>query len=144
MWILWQTDRNVDWDICGSYYLAGGTVEDSDNRRTAALNAVPNPFRDRTTISIEHEPPSGGSGVSVTGFQKKGIVLMIYDVSGRCVNSFSRPSVPSSGRESSPLIGGTLCWYGADRNGRTLPPGIYFARLRTTDGFITRKLVKIR
>ncbi len=50
-----------------------------------------------------------------------GAALEIFDVSGRLVSTRALPAVP-----------GTAVWDGRDRNGRSAPPGIYFARISGT------------
>ena len=37
----------------------------------------------------------------------------------------------------------TVAWDGCDRNGRPVPAGIHFDRLRTAEGSRTRKLIRI-
>ncbi|HEC78261.1 MAG TPA: T9SS type A sorting domain-containing protein [candidate division WOR-3 bacterium] len=58
--------------------------------------------------------------------------IRIYDAAGRLKKDFPRCSSRS------------LIWYGDDDSGRALAPGVYFIRVSTDTGEISRKVVKLR
>jgi hypothetical protein len=121
IWILWQTDRNVDWDICGSFYLAGGAAEEGLVTKPVACRSFPNPFRDQTTIYLSFVPNAENRE------------LRIYDPSGRLVRSFSLRNTLYAIR-----------WSGTDQSGRPVPPGVYFVRTDAGSGTIQEKIVRLR
>ena len=63
--------------------------------------------------------------------------LKIYDLSGRIVRSF-----PLLTSHSSLLT--SVTWDGRDKDGKPVPSGVYFARLKSGDKSLTGKLVLIR
>jgi len=83
-----------------------------------ALNAYPNPFNASVSIDIL------GAGPETS--------LEIFDINGRSVRSFE---VPNSGR---------ILWHGTDTDGRALPSGIYFARLKSGEEEIRTRLVLLK
>ena len=50
VWVLWQTDRNGDWDIYGSFIYVGSVEESDINTFTSYLSVFPNPFKEITDI----------------------------------------------------------------------------------------------
>ncbi len=110
IWVLWQTDRNGDWDIYGSWEYAGGIEESivNDNTFTNSLSVFPNPFRKITDIGYEMESE-----------QNSEVSLCIYDVSGRMVKSFNLQSAIFNLRPR-------VTWDGTDNRGNRLPQGVYF------------------
>ncbi len=89
------------------------------------LKVYPNPFAKLMTVSF-------GKALSA-----EGIVLKIYDVSGRSVKDFSH-TLPYA------LCPTHITWDGTDQFGRTLPAGVYFVRLEGDDYRISRKVVKLK
>jgi hypothetical protein len=85
---------------------------------------VPNPFNPRTEIAYEL-PVAGGL-----------VKLEIYDVRGRRVRTLV----------DGPVAGGThtAVWNGLADDGRALPTGLYFARLRADGKESTVKMVLLR
>jgi hypothetical protein len=84
------------------------------------LRAGPNPMRDATTL--RYALPSGYAGR-----------LEIFDVAGRTVNRFEAPATAES-----------IVWDGRDRNGSTVPHGVYFARLVSGRDVETVSLAVVR
>lgn len=91
-------------------------VSERGSDRIAGLSVAPNPFRSATRFS--------------KGQSAKGIELKIYDAAGRFIRSFALGPMPYA-----------LSWNGLDRDGRAVPPGVYF--VRTSDGRQV-KVVKIK
>ncbi len=123
IWLLWQTDRNTDWDIYGRYMYVGG-IEESytyDFKSRDALIVTPNPFRNKTDIRWQMEDER---------LKTEDISLKIYDASGKLVRNFSLPT--------------TVFWDGTDNSGLRLPEGVYFVRLENESEALTEKVVLIK
>jgi len=90
---------------------------------TAFAPAMPNPFQQRTTFMFS---------LSKAGRAD----LEVYSVDGRRVRT-----VTSGVREAGDY---RLEWNGADDQGRTLPAGVYYARLVTPQGRFTRVVTFLR
>lgn len=133
IWVLWQSDRNGEWDIYGSNMFVGGVEESNacDFKAAANLTIDPNPFREITTIKFQ--VPSTKSQTNIN-FQ---ISLKIYDVSGKLVRSFNLASDFLS-------LASTFFWNGTDINGKRLPQGVYFVRLENQSEALTEKVVLIK
>ena len=92
--------------------------------RILRLEAWPNPFRDYVTIW--YSAPPGRSDA----------MLAIYDVAGRLMKRFEIHSEDN--------VTGVLRWNGRDREGTRVPSGVYFCRLQTTRGYVSRKILLVR
>ncbi|MFH1314215.1 MAG: right-handed parallel beta-helix repeat-containing protein [Candidatus Eisenbacteria bacterium] len=90
------------------------------------LEVAPNPSQAECVISFDI---TGGAG-------RLPIDLKIYDVIGRHVRTILEGSHPA-GRYAAG-------WDGMDPEGHTLPPGVYFCRLRAGDSALTHKLVRTK
>ena len=90
---------------------------------TPFLSCSPNPFTSTVTISA-------------TFGSRSSHLIKVYDVAGRMVMSFSRPS--SSNTHVSVL------WNGTDVNGKPLRAGTYFVSLSSEDGQTTEKLILLK
>ena len=97
--------------------------ESVDVARARIGRATPTPF-------------SGSTEVSFTVPREGDVKLEVYDVAGRLVRRLVDGTV-SAGSHS-------VTWSGADANGRSVTPGIYFMRLETEHGARTRRVVLIR
>ena len=84
---------------------------------------APNPSRADVRMTLELPSPSG-------------VDAGIYDLAGRLVRSL----------HSGPLAAGShsLRWDGRDANGRSVPAGVYFARVETPLGIRSRSIVRER
>lgn len=99
-------------------------VDEPASRTSApSLASRPNPFSGTTTI--EYSLPQQGP-----------LCLAIVDARGRVVVRFSRDA------EGAPR--GSVSWDGRDSDGRSLPAGIYYARLEAPGVVESRKLVLSR
>ena len=92
-------------------------------KQGAGIMVIPNPFRSRTTLSLQGRGKSG--------------VLNIFDITGRLVKTFDH----IAGDGASVV---TINWSGMNNTGRPLPSGIYFAILSTSDATYTARLVLAR
>jgi hypothetical protein len=89
------------------------------NKPGIGISICPNPFRTVTNISIEH--------------RVEGMELLIYDISGRLVRSFTLSSMPHA-----------LCWNGTDQTGYALPAGVYFVEVKAGNITETKTLLLVR
>ncbi len=127
LWILWQSDRNIDWDIYGSTMCVNDIEEFDDLILSPANDLIitPNPFRQKTKINL------------CTGQMSKAAELKIYDATGSVIKNFPLPTTYS-------ILPTTVFWDGTDTKGERLPPGIYFVRLGNESEALTEKVVLIK
>ena len=117
----------TNWNESNGNYLFSNTtgIEEHDSKIIQAglfLDIYPNPFSKMTRISF---------------IGADGLVMKIYDISGRVVKEFSLPTAYS-------LVPTVLSWDGTDDNGQTLPAGIYLVELMTGDHSAYKKVVIAR
>ncbi|MDZ7370424.1 MAG: carbohydrate binding domain-containing protein [candidate division KSB1 bacterium] len=86
------------------------------------LQNYPNPFNPSTTIEFELD-------------RKAPIVLEVFDLLGRPLYRYA--AVKEAGHH-------TILWDGRSADGLPCPSGVYFYRLKTVDGSLTRKMNLIR
>jgi hypothetical protein len=128
-WTLNETSVNIQASLIAlAGYFAGGDDAagiEPPEPAAASLTALasPNPFARLTTLSFSL---SAGSEV----------LLTIHDVEGRLVRTLV------SGRRSAGPS--QAVWDGCDDNGRRVAPGVYVARLESSAGAASRKLVLVR
>ncbi len=108
-------------------YYDGGNVSavgngDVSSSRFELLANVPNPFNAHTDIRFD---------LAAAGSYE----LVIYDVSGRRVTTFS--GIGSSGLNM-------VSWDGRDDAGANVSSGVYYYRLQTEDGSASRKMVLVK
>jgi hypothetical protein len=90
---------------------------------TAITAIYPNPFNPRTTIAFALAEPGA-------------IELAVYDVRGQLVRIIDAGTWPAGRYEA--------IWDGADDDGRAVPTGMYFCRMKTATGSQTVKLMLTR
>ena len=83
----------------------------------------PNPFNPKTTIRFR--VPAAGS-----------VMLGIFDASGRQVLTIASGRMEAGDH--------TMTWNGSDVFGRPVPSGVYFAKLRTESGELSRRMVLMK
>jgi hypothetical protein len=96
----------------------------------ALQEAYPNPFsvaREQTRIVFN------------LGLERGEPQLSIYNLMGQQVASFDTRNGLQAGRGRQELT-----WNGRDANGRLLPAGVYFYRLRAGTQVATKKLILVR
>jgi hypothetical protein len=96
----------------------------------ALYDAYPNPFtasRERARIIFN------------LGLERGQPQLSIYNLMGQEVAAFTSANGLNPGRGRQELL-----WNGRDRNGRLLPAGVYFYRLRAGAQVATKKLILVR
>jgi hypothetical protein len=84
----------------------------------------PNPFRDAVEVAFN------------LGLASR-VDLAVYDIMGREVTVVARGASLGAGPQS-------LGWDGRDARGRSMGAGVYFLRLRTGIGGVTRAVVRVR
>ncbi len=94
--------------------------------RTGFLTANPNPLHSSAELSFRLSTQAAAGPVQ----------LELLDANGRVIRSLLDGRT-TAGAE-------TAVWDGRDAAGRTVPSGIYFARLKSIDGESTAKLVMLR
>ena len=87
-----------------------------------AANA-PNPFRASTVVRFE---------VNEAGVTD----LAVFDISGRLVKHLLHRSLPTGSHDT--------VWDGTDDQGRRLQGGVYFSRLETRSGTVSRRMLIVR
>jgi len=121
-WPLFHHDSRRTGEVNNVVWVPVGLPDGAGNVGPALAASYPNPFRARTTLSFTLDE---GHTESVS--------LSVYDVRGRLIRTLH--DAPAGAGEYS------FTWDGADQAGRRLGAGIYFYRLRTSQGAFTRKLV---
>lgn len=89
----------------------------------ALSHSIPNPCKDRTSISFAIP-------------RKSHVTLSIYNAAGQLVNTLVNGQQEPGFR--------TVVWNGQDRNHRTVAQGVYFYRLTADNYTATRKLLVVR
>ncbi|MRR09853.1 T9SS type A sorting domain-containing protein, partial [bacterium] len=83
----------------------------------------PNPARG--PVRLGYELAAAGS-----------VRLAVYSVAGQLVATLADGNAAAGRHEAA--------WNGTDRAGRTMPSGVYFARLATAGGTLTQRLIVLR
>jgi len=100
------------------------TGVDVDLRWKLALDAPwPNPAAGSVTFRLRATPESR-------------VQLDVFDVHGRRVHGWEGPA-PAAGSRS-------LAWNLRDLNGNEVQSGVYFVRLRSAEGSVVRRFVRVR
>jgi len=102
---------------------ANATAVQAPPQATPGLRLFPNPFSRH--VSIEYDVRQGGT-----------VEVAIFDVQGRRVRTFTPRE---SGRGTQ-----TIKWDGRASDGTLVATGIYFARLKSADYSVAKKLVFIK
>ncbi len=101
-----------------------GTNDQTNNiSYPVQIKNFPNPFRDQTSISIKLEKSTSA-------------LLEIFDIKGRLLNCLANNTL-NSGTHN-------ITWNGTDKNGKKLPSGVYFTRLKTENSSVTKKILIIK
>lgn len=103
-------------------------VEENTKNLPLSFNISPNPFTTSTIIKF-FTPNFNPLQADLT--------LSIYDASGKLVKSFSPIPNPHS-------LTNNLTWDGSDNSGNKLTNGIYFAKLKSGNLNLTKKITLIR
>ncbi len=116
--VVMSGDKTVTADFFATAGVVGGAPQ-----VTLLMPARPNPSRRSATLVFS--VARGGR-----------VELAIYSVNGRQVRALvDGPREPGEYRTT---------WDGRDDGGNPMPSGVYFARLRTTDRFMTRSITYLR
>jgi hypothetical protein len=113
------------WDTLFTVSAAPATADIDPEPGRPRLGAPhPSPFRDH--VDLAYTLPAAG-----------GVELAIFEVTGRRVRTLVSDPWSSPGPH-------TATWDGRDDQGRPVPAGVLFARLRTPSGIARTTLVRIR
>jgi len=88
----------------------------------ASISAYPNPFNPATTI--DWRLPESGP-----------LEMSIFDLRGRLIDVLLNVEDAAAA--------GSVRWNGTDGNGRSVPSGVYFVRMRGADGVLARRIVTL-
>jgi hypothetical protein len=121
-WVLWQTNRNGNSDIYGSYNYAPSEVMENISKGESQIEMTPNPFHDRIMISL-------GKNIQPPG------IIRIYDAAGKAVKNIP---LPVSGVKT-PII---MTWDGTTDDGNAASPGIYFVLIKSNEIACPVKIIK--
>jgi hypothetical protein len=106
------------------YGVADVPPEGVEPATALGLRSAPNPFRG--SANIEFALPGSGP-----------VELTVFDVAGRRIRELLTEGAPrSAGRH-------TIAWDGRDERGQPVADGVYFVRLRTPQGNLTRSLLRL-
>ncbi|MFA5032095.1 MAG: kelch repeat-containing protein [bacterium] len=123
---LWSIVNGIP---CKWYKQCAG-IEDKSNLdfgfRNAELTAKPNPFVNKTVVSISLAVADGNVG--------QGFSLAIYDIAGKLVKTLSPIN-------DSRLTNNEIKWDGKDNKGKNVRQGIYFVRNKSKGSL---KLIKLK
>ncbi|MGB9721104.1 MAG: T9SS type A sorting domain-containing protein [bacterium] len=126
VWVLWQSDRDGDWDIYGSFIYCGG-IEDTKTKNLKQQNQVltvyPNPFTDALSIRFKGMRP------------EERIALQIYDITGKLIRQWNRQAIDKTD---------IVVWNVQNKSCHKIPAGIYFIKLDCDDESFIQSVVKIR
>jgi hypothetical protein len=124
---VWEYHHGVNIPRSERYWTECAAVDDAG--RPVGRNLL-------RSVSGQPNPSKGSAWLSFELVEASRVELDIFDVTGRCVAAFaSRDS--RAGRHR-------LGWDGRDFDGRELPSGIYFARVRAAQETVVRKIVIAR
>ncbi len=99
-------------------------VPESRRKHAAIATAVPNPFREATTVIFELPDASPAA-------------LDVYDAAGRKVRALLAETERGPGRHA-------VTWDGRNTDGDAAAAGVYFLRLRASGSDAARRIVKLR
>jgi hypothetical protein len=102
-----------------------GIAEDDRTADDLKILLCPNPFRKQINISFGKE------------LSAKGMVLRIYDVSGRVIKNLELPTPYS-------LLPTSVSWSGTNDLGKKVAAGVYFIRLETEGFHAIEKVIFLR
>ena len=114
---------NEDHEVVGATGVEDGDPALAIPARFELAPGVPNPFNPATLIRFDTTRPSN-------------VRLTIHDVAGRTVATLVDGFLAAGRHEHT--------WRGCDDSGRSLPSGVYFSRIDSGEGVMTRKLTLVR
>jgi hypothetical protein len=120
-------DNDYGWGIVQAWDASNAPVGVPAGEPIAAgarLLVSPNPSTNMCVIRYALSGPSAPA------------VVEIFDASGRAVRTLVAERTPSGV--------GAVEWDGRDEAGRLSPTGVYFARLETTSGAVSSRIVRVR
>ena len=114
---------NADHEVEGVSAVDPGDPVVALPEKFALAQAAPNPFNPMTLIRFDTTKPSQ-------------VRLTILDIAGRVVATLVNEQMAAGKYERT--------WRGCDDRGRAMPSGVYFSRIESDEGVMTRKLTLVR
>lgn len=114
---------NEGHELVGATSVGDGDQVPEIPARFELAQGVPNPFNPATLIRFDTTRPSH-------------VRLTIHDVAGRTVATLVDGFLAAGRHQHT--------WRGCDDSGRSLPSGVYFSRIESAEGTMTRKLALVR
>lgn len=105
------------------YYTEGTAAHDVTAATRPSLSIYPNPFNPRALVNFDL--PMAGA-----------VQLKVYDARGRLVNTLVNGTLNAGSHQ--------VQWNGTDTHGKTMPSGVYFARLHTVKGNVSHKMLMLK
>ncbi|MEX6690852.1 FlgD immunoglobulin-like domain containing protein [Danxiaibacter flavus] len=99
------------------------TTKLSLQSKSLLVQNYPNPFADETTISFTVAQPSH-------------VTINIYSLTGQKINTLTDAEYKAGSYQ--------LQWDGRTKQGQNLASGIYLCQLKTPDGMVVKKMLRIR
>lgn len=116
-----------------SYDRNGGVYVLAGKEGTTSINQLIDP---KIQFECNPNPFSVTTQISFYNIKKSYVDLRIFDQSGKLVNFIFKDEL---------TVGEFIFnWDGTDATGNRLPAGIYFCQLKTPNGIVTKKLVRLK
>jgi hypothetical protein len=112
-------------DVGALEHASATAVGDAPRARVALEQNAPNPFGASTRIVVR----------AAAGAEAR-VALDVFDARGRRVRSLLQNRFVSGSLD--------VVWDGRDDHGRSVPSGVYFCRLTTPEGVMTRRMTLVR
>jgi hypothetical protein len=125
--VAWGDNRSGDYDVHAAFVDASGAV--------GLRTEFPRPAMSRPVIQIAPDPFRYAAVLTFSTSADGPVELGVYDAQGRLVRWLIDARLPRGRHEA--------IWNGRDRNGRALPGGTYFCRLRTVAGTATGRMTRL-
>ncbi|OYD17532.1 hypothetical protein CH333_00595 [candidate division WOR-3 bacterium JGI_Cruoil_03_44_89] len=109
-------------------------IGDGERRADITLSVYPNPFRERTEISMQYAV--GGMQEQLLTPYSSLPTICIYDLAGRLVRQFTIYDLRFTNHE--------IVWDGKDERGMRLKSGVYFLRFEVGSFVETNELMLVR
>jgi hypothetical protein len=132
---IYDTLGNITMSFCTDVVRMGiaTLAEMAEVDTTASVPVVASvPF----AVMAHPNPSNAGARISFSLASESSVEVGLYDVAGRLVHTLFRGSLPAGTHD--------LAWLGDNAQGRSVSPGIYFAKIGTAAGEGSTKVIVLR